>query len=81
MRWRPYSPSWERALSCGRTGVNICMTMDEVMYGYTPIAATLMDARAPPLKRLRKPRRASCSNDCDRACTLTPGTGMWATNL
>ena len=39
-----------------------CMTIEAVMYGYTPIAATLMFASAPPLKMFRNPSTVLCSN-------------------
>src|SRR3990170_2491567 len=56
------------------------MTMEAVMYGYTPRAATLMLRSAPPLNRFRKPRIALSSNACSRSCVFTPGMGMCATN-
>ena len=58
----PYSPSWDSAFRLGMTGTRICITMDAVMYGYTPSAATLRFASAPPLNRFRKPRSACDSN-------------------
>ena len=80
IRCRPYSPSWLSVLRLGITGTRICMTMDAVIYGYTPRAATLMRERAPPLNRSKKPSSACCSNAWLSAWMSTPGTGTWATN-
>ena len=40
------------------------------MYGYTPRAATLRFASAPPLNKSRKPSSACDSNACDSACGI-----------
>ena len=50
------------------------------MYGYTPIAAMLMLASAPPLKMFRNPSTVLCSKMLSSAAGLTPGTGTFDTN-
>src|SRR6266540_3492148 len=72
---RPCSPSFESAWRAGTSGTINCMTIDDVMYGYTPIAATLMLASAPPLKMFMKPSTVLCLNAWSSAAGSTPGTG------
>jgi len=48
------------------------------MYGYTPIAATLILRIAPPLNRSSIPKSWFRSNSCLNPARSTPGRGTWA---
>ena len=80
IRCRPLSPSLDSACSCGRTGVRIWMTIDDVMYGNTPRAAMLMLRSPPPLNRSKKGTSELLWNRLPSAERSTPGTGTWASS-
>lgn len=57
------------------------MMIEAVIYGLIPTATTEKLARVPPAKTLSKLKNWLSANNCLRAATLTPGTGIWANSL
>src|SRR5579884_384203 len=75
---RPYSPSLESSSSRGTIGTSSCMTIDDVMYGYTPIATIEKVCNDPPERMFSICSKLFWFNaDCS-APVFTPGTGTWA---
>ncbi len=78
---RPYSPSLERASSCGKITVKSCITIEALIYGLSPKAITEKLINVPPEKMSSKDKNWFWPKRTLNFCKLITGTGKKAKNL